>query len=167
MTTKTKIEVHAGTLSMEFGDTFVKFNIFEALKHPIEDHSIFSIDAIDELVEDYFQIGTGGVPTSRGRVQLRAIESTVKQIRPIDSINYVSPQSNTELKPLLEHLKYAYLGNHQQLLVIIANNLNGEQEEKLLEVLRKHKKAIGWTFADLPGINPSICMHKILLEEDA
>ncbi|RDY12863.1 hypothetical protein CR513_02290, partial [Mucuna pruriens] len=45
--------------------------------------------------------------------------------------------------------------------------LNREQEEKLLEVLRKHKKAIGWTLADLLGINPSICMHKILLEEGA
>ncbi|RDX58058.1 hypothetical protein CR513_62649, partial [Mucuna pruriens] len=56
----------------------------------------------------------------------------------------ISPQpSNTELKLLLAHLKYAYLGDHQQLPVIIANNLNGEQEEKLLEVLKKHKKAIG------------------------
>ncbi|RDX96917.1 Retrovirus-related Pol polyprotein from transposon 17.6, partial [Mucuna pruriens] len=29
-----------------------------------------------------------------------------------------------------------------------------------------HKKAIGWTLANLPGINPSIYMHKILLEEE-
>ncbi|RDY06466.1 hypothetical protein CR513_09548, partial [Mucuna pruriens] len=43
--------------------------------------------------------------------------------------------------------------------LIIANNLNGEQEEKLLEVLKKHKKAIGWTLVDLPRINPSICMQ--------
>ncbi|RDX89096.1 hypothetical protein CR513_29221, partial [Mucuna pruriens] len=34
MTTKTKIDIHVGTLSMEFGDTYVEFNIFEALKHP-------------------------------------------------------------------------------------------------------------------------------------
>ena len=25
--------------------------------------------------------------------------------------------------------------------------------------------AIGWTLADLPGINPSICMPRILLED--
>ncbi|RDX74140.1 Retrovirus-related Pol polyprotein from transposon 17.6, partial [Mucuna pruriens] len=37
----------------------------------------------------------------------------------------------------------------------------------LLEVLRRHKKAIGWTLPDLSRINPSICMHKILLEKDA
>ncbi|RDX87917.1 Retrovirus-related Pol polyprotein, partial [Mucuna pruriens] len=72
-----------------------------------------------------------------------------------------------KLKPLLEHLKHAYLGDNQQFPIIIANNLHRDQEEKLLEVLKKHKKAIGWMLADLPGINPSICMHKILLEEDA
>ncbi|RDX89102.1 hypothetical protein CR513_29229, partial [Mucuna pruriens] len=77
-------------------------------------------------------------------------------------MKYVSFQSQTiELKPLPEHLKYTYLGDNPQFSVIIANNFNKEQEEKLLEVLRKHKKAIGWTLADLPGINPSICMPKI------
>ncbi|RDX79272.1 hypothetical protein CR513_40317, partial [Mucuna pruriens] len=52
----TKIDVHVGTLSMEFGDTLVQFNIFEAMKHPTEDHSLFSIDLIDELVEECFQL---------------------------------------------------------------------------------------------------------------
>ncbi|RDX81960.1 hypothetical protein CR513_37311, partial [Mucuna pruriens] len=59
MMAKTKSDVHVRTLSMEFEDTFVKFNIFEALKHPAKDHSIFSINAIDGLVEEYVQIGTG------------------------------------------------------------------------------------------------------------
>ncbi|RDX80753.1 hypothetical protein CR513_38668, partial [Mucuna pruriens] len=78
------------------------------------------------------------------------------------------PTSPTvELKPLLEHLKYAYLEDDQKLPIIIANNIQSEQEERLLHVLRKHRKAIGWTLADLPGINPSICMHMILLEEEA
>ncbi|RDX78483.1 hypothetical protein CR513_41235, partial [Mucuna pruriens] len=71
-----------------------------------------------------------------------------------------------ELKPLPSHLKYAYLDNEQQLPVIIANNLLQEQEDKLLKVLRQHKKAIEWKLSDLPGINASICMHRILMEED-
>ncbi|RDX83817.1 Retrovirus-related Pol polyprotein from transposon gypsy, partial [Mucuna pruriens] len=50
--------------------------------------------------------------------------------------------------------------------IIIANNLHQEQEDKLLEVLRKHKKAIGWKLSDLSGINPSICMHRILMEKE-
>ncbi|RDX75991.1 hypothetical protein CR513_44074, partial [Mucuna pruriens] len=56
MTARTKIDVQAGTLSMEFGDTLVQLNIFEAMKHPTEDHSLFGIDLINELVEEYFQL---------------------------------------------------------------------------------------------------------------
>ncbi|RDX98435.1 hypothetical protein CR513_18636, partial [Mucuna pruriens] len=48
---RTKIDVHAGMLSMEFGDTLVQFNIFEAVTHPTEDHSLFGIDMIEELDE--------------------------------------------------------------------------------------------------------------------
>ncbi|XP_070010091.1 uncharacterized protein [Nicotiana sylvestris] len=36
-----------------------------------------------------------------------------------------------------------------------------------LVVLQKWKKAIGWTLADIRGISPAFCMHKIILEEDA
>ena len=35
-----------------------------------------------------------------------------------------------------------------------------------MRVLRKHKGAIEWTLADIKGISPSTCMHKILLEEE-
>ncbi|RDX87309.1 hypothetical protein CR513_31231, partial [Mucuna pruriens] len=55
MTARTKIDVHVGMLSMEFGDTLVQFNIFEAMKHPTEDNSLFGIDLIDELVEECLQ----------------------------------------------------------------------------------------------------------------
>ncbi|RDY05466.1 hypothetical protein CR513_10702, partial [Mucuna pruriens] len=41
------------------------------------------------------------------------------------------------------------------------------KEDKLLQVLRQHKKANGWKISDLLGINPSICMHRILTEEEA
>ncbi|RDY02994.1 hypothetical protein CR513_13473, partial [Mucuna pruriens] len=63
MIARTKIDVHVGTLSMEFGDNLVQFNIFEAMKHPIEDHSLFGIDLIDELVEEHLQLGTNGDDT--------------------------------------------------------------------------------------------------------
>ncbi len=33
-------------------------------------------------------------------------------------------------------------------------------------MLKKFKKAIGWTLADNKGISPSFCMHKILLEDN-
>ena len=36
-----------------------------------------------------------------------------------------------------------------------------------MEILRKYKEAISWSVEDLKGISPSICMHNILLEENA
>ena len=33
-----------------------------------------------------------------------------------------------------------------------------------MEVLKKHKVAIGWHISDLKGISPSYCMHKINME---
>ncbi|RDX98546.1 hypothetical protein CR513_18515, partial [Mucuna pruriens] len=237
MTARTKIDVYFGTLSMEFGDTLVQFNIFEAMKHPTEDHSLFGIVLLDKIVEEYIQLNTSSediekfVGSADGisylgvvyeeadheevqdlpnfeddhsditnlnfKVELFELldqvynqehlectkdatikvaeteESPIAQLATIfmAEINPVTkksplPTPPMELKPLPSHLKYAYLDKEQQLLVIIANNLHQEQEDKLLEVLRQHKKAIGWKLADLPGINPSICMHRILMEEE-
>jgi len=59
------------------------------------------------------------------------------------------------------------LGDKEKFPVIISVSLAAEQEEKLLLVLKKHKKAIGWTLANIPGISPSTCMHRILLEDGA
>ncbi|XP_027347998.1 uncharacterized protein LOC113859416 [Abrus precatorius] len=65
MTTKTKIDVHTGTLSMEFGDDTVHFNIFDAMRHPAESHSmlsecsdfsIFLVDVLDRNVIFYSNI---------------------------------------------------------------------------------------------------------------
>ena len=70
-----------------------------------------------------------------------------------------------EQKPLPSHLRYAYLGNASTVLVIISASLTATEEEKLLRVLRDHKAALGWSLADLKGIRPSMCMHRILFED--
>ena len=71
-----------------------------------------------------------------------------------------------ELKPLPSHLKYAFLGVEETFPVIISSSLELDQENKLLEILRTHRTALGWTIADVKGISPLICTHRIHLEED-
>ncbi|RDY09988.1 hypothetical protein CR513_05575, partial [Mucuna pruriens] len=100
-------------------------------------------------------------------MQLRAKSDSSNQNRKSTTKSFPPQVPLEELKPLPSHLKYAYLDDNQQLLVIIANNLHREQEEKLLQVLRYHKKTIGWKLSNLPEISPSIYMHRILLEEEA
>ncbi|KAL9336671.1 hypothetical protein Peur_071159 [Populus x canadensis] len=72
-----------------------------------------------------------------------------------------------ELKPLPDNLKYVFIGDNNTLPVIIAKGLTNMQEEKLVKLLCDHKTAIGWTLADIKGISPSMCMHHILLEDNA
>ena len=71
------------------------------------------------------------------------------------------------LKELPKHLMYAFLEAEKSKPVIISANLTKHKEQKLLEILSKCKGAISWSIDDLKGIGSSICMHKILLEENA
>ncbi|GKA22947.1 transposon ty3-I gag-pol polyprotein [Tanacetum coccineum] len=50
------------------------------------------------------------------------------------------------------------------LLMIVASDLSGSQEEALLKVLSKYKAAVEWTIADLKGISPSLYMHRIVTD---
>ena len=78
------------------------------------------------------------------------------------------PSSSKEgpvLKQLPEHLHYAFLEGQYEFPIIISASLSSQEEEKLLEVLRRHKLALGWSIVDIKGISPTIYMHKILMEE--
>jgi len=50
-TARTKIDLHTSTLSMEFDDIVVCFNILDAMKHPSTDHYVFHVDIIDDAVD--------------------------------------------------------------------------------------------------------------------
>ena len=72
-----------------------------------------------------------------------------------------------ELKPLPSTLKYAFLDSQHVKPVIISSQLNEEQEKRLLDILRRNEQAVGWTLEDLRGLDPSLCTHRILLEDES
>ncbi|KAK1686640.1 hypothetical protein QYE76_047488 [Lolium multiflorum] len=72
-----------------------------------------------------------------------------------------------DLKPLPDNLKYAHIDDKKIYPVIISSKLSEIEEERLLEILKKHRGAIGYTLDDLKGISPSICQHAINMEDDA
>ncbi|GFS36417.1 hypothetical protein Acr_00g0045820 [Actinidia rufa] len=57
--------------------------------------------------------------------------------------------TNSERKPLPSTLKYAFLGEGESYPVVISSSLTEGQEESLLKILKRHKKSLGWTIADL------------------
>ena len=79
---------------------------------------------------------------------------------------YIQEAPKLELKALPPHLRYDFLGNGDTFPVIIASDLNEKQVESLVKVLKRFKRDIGWTIADIIGIPPGICSHKIQLMPD-
>ncbi|KAJ9535161.1 hypothetical protein OSB04_un001760 [Centaurea solstitialis] len=100
---------------------------------------------------------------SKPRYEVAKIDLPSSHTRLLPSVEQ-APE--LELKPLPDHLKYAYLGDKETLPVIISATLSPKEESELVEVLKEHKRAIGWTIADIKGLSPSLCQHKILLEEE-
>ncbi|XP_074342316.1 uncharacterized protein LOC141679831 [Apium graveolens] len=65
-----------------------------------------------------------------------------------------------ELKPLADHLRYAFLGDPSTLPIFIASSLSGSDEDKILRILRELKSTIRWNIADIKKISPSYCIQK-------
>ena len=72
-----------------------------------------------------------------------------------------------ELKSFPTGLRYAFLGPNSTYPVIVNSELNNVETAKLLCELRKYRKALGYSLADIHGISPDICMHRIHLEDES
>jgi hypothetical protein len=94
----------------------------------------------------------------------------IKHNLPVEDLGTTLPPKEDhvfELKPLPDNLKYAYIDNKKIYPVIISSKISGNEEERLLEILRKHRGAMGYTLDDLKGICPTLCQHAINMEKNA
>ncbi|XP_025635985.1 uncharacterized protein [Arachis hypogaea] len=163
--------VQKGELFLKLHEEKMVFNVFTAMSYPKESiGECMMMDTMEKLVqrvveEDQCEEAMEqDHQTSCGKLPQEIIEGSIM----LDKANKEKMEApKLELKILPPSLKYAYLGSNNTYSVIINSILSQEQEEKLINVLRHHKDAIGWTLSDFKGISPSMCMHKILLKEDA
>nr|GEX43022.1 reverse transcriptase domain-containing protein [Tanacetum cinerariifolium] len=91
-------------------------------------------------------------------------ELNVEEIKTVKSSIDEPPE--LELKELPSHLEYTFLEGTDKLPVIISKELKDEENSALLKVLKSHKRAITWKISDIKGIDPRLCTHKILMEDD-
>ena len=186
------IDVKKVELTLKVGDEAVHFNLNHILKQPELSNANYEIvetkiPISSELINDcnfqstmnenemnfqYLEHLEVEFPNSN--VKLKKAVLSVEENNTEKSSSYkeeaVEVNKSSEgliLKELPKHLKYAFLQPEKGKPVIIAAGLTELEEQKLLEILRKYKEAIAWSIEDLKGIIPSICMHKILLEENA
>nr|XP_016498151.1 PREDICTED: uncharacterized protein LOC107816918 [Nicotiana tabacum] len=185
------IDVCEGKMTMRVGDRVEVFNVYRAIKLPAhyEELSMISVvesdatllvpymspvdpvervligdveNSEDEMIGEIEQVLNMSCSYVHGFRKFEELDRPVTLTFPRPSIEEAP---KLKLKPLPVHLCYAYLGSSETLPVIISSSLTSTQEEKLLRVLRVHKMSIGWTIADIKGISPSFCMHKIFLED--
>ncbi|CAM8951091.1 unnamed protein product [Rhodiola kirilowii] len=195
-TSKMKIDCGSGMLSMEVEGEVFSFDIFHAMKHPMEFEAAHALDTLDDIVQevqpelrtDPLELTLNGAMYSHENSyelaedvhealshlmisELLTQRYEVNEVRLFKSnvfLPSIVQAPVVELKPLPGHLKYAFLGENNTLPVIIKSGLDAAQERRLVEVLSRHKLAIGWTLADLRGVSPAIlCIHRILLEDGA
>ncbi|KAJ9558642.1 hypothetical protein OSB04_013256 [Centaurea solstitialis] len=169
-TGRTLIDVQKGELTMRVHDQEVTFNVFKSLKYVDTEHCM----AVS-MINDDLSFDTVGWESDHCDSDLdETLEDDCSEvIAPFEQLDFkgrdiqlpsVEQPPDLELKPLPSHLKYAYLAEDEKLPVIISSKLSEDQEQQLINLLKKHKKAIGWTIADIKGISPSLCQHKINLE---
>ena len=156
------IDMQKGILTLRVGEETADFNLIRSLRNlDIERDDIKSVEGLDS---DSLRINLHSTekvmnPEQNGIKQRKKIEEK--------EFHQETSEEGLVLKELPSHLKYAYLELPKNKPVITSARISDAEEQRLLEILRKHKESIAWSIEDLKCISPSICMHKILLEENA
>ena len=188
------IHCKGGLMTLSFGNMTVNLNIFNVIKEIGDDEGVCEVNMIESVMQNYVDHVSYEDPLKSCLVSPSCVkEVTTSELDFLHSIiehsevmeangwvprfeklppieDRVLPSEDKppklDLKTLPSHLKYAFLGVEETFPIIISSSLESDQENKLLEILRTHKTAIGWTIADIKGINLLICTHRIHFEED-
>ena len=186
------IDVQKGELTLRVGNEAVHFNLNKSLtQSDVDEENCMAIDNISPI---NFELNSDcNIKHSINEnemnfqylksVDYELLHSSLQYIEIVLSLNenskensYSKEKKATEqetstegliLKELPGHLKYAFLEPEKAKPVIISAALTENEEHKLLKILRKYKEAIAWLIKYLKGISHFICMHKILLEDNA
>jgi hypothetical protein len=71
-----------------------------------------------------------------------------------------------DLKQLPLGLQYVFLNGDCETLVIISDKLSNDETRRLVATLEKYRSVIGYFLKDLKGISPSLCTHRIPMEQE-
>ena len=186
------IDMQKGVLTLRVGEKAVDFNLLQILKNLDTDREDYKL--VDDVYlnnSDCYYDCNAQLPINENEMNFQYLENVNSDFPHISlhstervlslKQNCMDNGDNNEekefhqetsakglvLKELPSHLKYAYLELPKSKPVIISARLSDAEEQKLLKILKNYQESIAWSIDELKGISPSICMHKILLEENA
>ena len=186
------IDMQKGILTLRVGEETADFNLIRSLRNlVIERDDIKSVEDVYVNNFDFYYDCNDQLSINEKEMNFQYLEGcdsdflhinlhSTEKVMSLEQNGIEQSDKNEEneihqetseeglvLKELPSHLKYAYSELPKNKPVIISARLSDAEEQRLLEILREHKEYIAWSIEDLKGISPSICMHKILLEESA
>ncbi|XP_070019610.1 uncharacterized protein [Nicotiana sylvestris] len=189
-TRRALVDCETRELKMRLNDEEVIFNVQQSMRRPSGYANCSLAEAVDVILQEDDMAMTAKDPLEGCLINLEEIDAgrLAKWVMALEGQGFwkrepqfeslefekratppaklsVEEPPKLELKPLPAHLRYVFLGPDSTLPIIISSGLLDVQVEQLLQVLQESKTVIGWTMADIKGINPAFCMHKILLEE--
>ena len=188
----TLIDMQKGVLTLRVGEEAADFNLLQGLKNLDIDREDYKfVDDVYLNNSDFYYDCNAQLPINENEMNFQYLEGvnsdflhislhSTENVMSLKQNGMIKGDNNEEkefhqetsaeglvLKELPSYLKYAYLELPRSKPVIISAKLSYAEEQKLLEILKKYQESIAWSIDELKGINPSICMHKILLEENA
>ena len=181
------IDMQKGILPLRVGEETSDFNLIRSLRNlDIERDDIKSVEDVYVNNSDFYYDCNDQLSINEKEMNFQYLEGfdsdflhinlhSTEKVMSLEQNGIKQRDKNEEkefhqetseeglvLKELPSLLKYNYLEQPKSKQVIISARLSDAEEQRLLEILRKHKESIAWSIEDLKGISPSICMHKIL-----
>ncbi|CAH9085690.1 unnamed protein product [Cuscuta epithymum] len=186
-TARAVIDVSDGSLTLRIGEDTCTFRLSEVMNHPEAQTESCNFLHMYECIEDYLFGGQGesdyshdtacgevldvgmcddemlshelkcSVDDLLGEASQEVSGSTVVDTPPCEQFS--------ELKRLPEHLQYASLDDEGKHPIIIASDLERDEKDKVVSLLRRREGAIARTLGDIKGIDPTFCTHRISIEE--
>ncbi|CAM8877838.1 unnamed protein product [Rhodiola kirilowii] len=167
-TTRVVIDMDRGSIALRVGSERVVFYLPDMCRTPslLADCDVLHSADVDQpisltSIESYKVVPGCSIPMDVYAMSIEGADAA-------DATGDTGKEScNVELKPLPASLRYEFLGPNSTYPVIVNASLTNVETQKLLDVLRKHRPALGYSIDDLKGISPDLCMHRINLEDDA
>jgi hypothetical protein len=169
-----------GTVKMNLNGKKYTYNFLRVYKHPSPFPPEDEVEEVDSLcfVETLRDPLQRAMENQVSDQQYEELDEATKGLEPQDGsveeekfedIGEIRPEEpqvpEVHLKPLLKGLRYKILGPDKIYPVIVSDELSPEENEKLLILLKKHRKVIGYSINHLKGLSPAFCTHRIPMED--
>jgi hypothetical protein len=144
------LDAGKGKVTMDLNGKKYTYNFLCVSKHPSPFPPEDEVEEVDSLCfvetlslfcqqDEELEEATKGLEPQDGSVE--------EEIKP------EQPQvPEVDLEPLPKGLKYEFLGLDKTYPVIVSDELSPEENEKLLNLLKKHRKVIGYSINNLKGL---------------